>query len=124
VSGLLINDISDHLPIFTVYDSNYILNRHGIKPISKRVRTEETMEAFKVDLLAQDWEFIGNEKDVDKAYEEFLRIFKLLYMIKISQLKYIAGNKNKMIDRGFPKDYKMPVKRKIHFIENSKNIEL
>jgi len=88
-----INDISDHLPIFTVYDSNYILNRHGIKPISKRVRTEETMEAFKVDLLAQDWEFIGNEKDVDKAYEEFLRIFKLLYMIKISQLKYIAGNK-------------------------------
>lgn len=37
------------------------------------------MEALKVDLLAQDWEFMDNEKDVDNAYEEFLRIFKLLY---------------------------------------------
>jgi len=75
------HDISNHLPIFTVYDSNYILNRHGNKPISKRVREEEPIEAFKVDLLAQDWEFIDNEKDVDKAYEEFLRIFKLLYAV-------------------------------------------
>jgi len=64
-----------------VYDSNYILNRHGNKPISRRVREEEPIEAFKVDLLAQDWEFIDNEKDVDKAYEEFLRIFKLLYAV-------------------------------------------
>jgi len=46
------HDISNHLPIFTVYDSNYILNRHGNKPISKRVREEETIEAFKVDLHA------------------------------------------------------------------------
>lgn len=78
VSGLLINDISDHQPIFTVYDNNYSLNRQDKKTFPKRVRTEETIEALKVDLLSQDWEFMDNEKDVDKAHEEFLRIFKLL----------------------------------------------
>ncbi len=27
VSGLLVNDISDHLPVFTVYNDNYIKNK-------------------------------------------------------------------------------------------------
>lgn len=37
------------------------------------------MEALKKDLLEHNWEIIYREKDIDKAYDEFLRIFKLLY---------------------------------------------
>lgn len=36
VSGLLIHDISDHLPIFTVYDNNYSLNRQDKKNIFQK----------------------------------------------------------------------------------------
>ena len=37
------------------------------------------MEAFKNDLISYNWETVYKEKDVDKAYDEFIRIFKLLY---------------------------------------------
>lgn len=79
VSGLLINDISDHLPVFTVYDSNYTKNKQNNNLTYRRVRTEESMEALKNDLIAQNWEIVYKEKDTDKAYDEFVRIFKNLY---------------------------------------------
>lgn len=47
VSGLLINDISDHLPVFTVYNSNYTSKEEN-KPLFRRVRTEESMVARKM----------------------------------------------------------------------------
>lgn len=55
MSGLLINDISDHLPVFTVYNSDYTFERVN-KPQFRWVRTEESIVAFKDDLLFQDWE--------------------------------------------------------------------
>ena len=79
MSGLLINDISDHLPVFTVYNSNYQRNQSEEKLKYRRVRTEETMSSLKNDLLAQNWEKVYNESDIDNAYETFLRIFTSLY---------------------------------------------
>ncbi len=37
------------------------------------------MNAFKNDLLVQNWEKVYNESDIDSAYETFLRIFTSLY---------------------------------------------
>ncbi len=54
VGGLLISDISDHLPVFTVYDNNYKRNQLDVKQDYRRVRTEKYMNAFKSDLLAQN----------------------------------------------------------------------
>ena len=79
MSGLLISDISDHLPVFTVYNSNYQKKQPEEKPKYRRVRTEETMSMFKDDLLAQKWERVYNDSDIDSAYETFLRIFTSLY---------------------------------------------
>ena len=121
VSGLLINDISDHLPVFTVYNSNYTSKKEN-KPLFRRVRTVESMVALKDDLLSQDWEIIYQENDIDNAYEEFLRIFKLLYDKNCPIKKYCK--KQKYNDRGFQKDYKMPVKKRIHSIGNLLNTEL
>lgn len=45
VSGLLINDTSDHLPVFTEYNSSYKRNQSNDKIKYKQVRTKETMEA-------------------------------------------------------------------------------
>ncbi len=54
MGGLLISDISDHLPVFTVYDNNYKRNQLDVKQDYRRVRTEKYMNAFKSDLLAQN----------------------------------------------------------------------
>ena len=43
VSGLLVNDISDHLPIFVVYDCNYKEEKEDNIFIYKRIRNEESM---------------------------------------------------------------------------------
>ena len=43
------------------------------------MRSEESMDAFKNELLKQDWDFLNKENDTDKAYDEFLRVFTILY---------------------------------------------
>ena len=79
VSRLLINDISDHLPVFTVYDRNYKINKPVKNKEYRRVRSEESMIAFKNELQAQNWNEIYEKIDINSAYEEFLRIFKKVY---------------------------------------------
>ena len=79
ISGLLVNDISDHLPVFSVYDCNCKKNKTDCKPQYRRVRTEEAMNALKYDLLTYDWGSLYMEKDIDGAYDIFLKIFKTLY---------------------------------------------
>lgn len=88
--GLLINDISDHLPFFTVYDNNYKRKQLGVKQGYRRVRTEKTINAFKSDLLVymhiysqshyyvilciylfKGWGVVYKENDVDNAYNTF-----------------------------------------------------
>lgn len=53
VSGLLIKDISDHLPVFVVYDCNYKKDKDASNVKYKRVRTEEAMNAFRSELLTE-----------------------------------------------------------------------
>lgn len=67
MSGLLINNISDHLTVFTVYNSNHQRNLSEAKLKYIGVRTEETMNTFKNDLLAQNWETVYDESDIDSA---------------------------------------------------------
>ena len=55
-------------------------NKEKIKPQFKRVRTEESIKSFKDELLTHNWESVLQEDDMDKAYENFLNIFKLLYI--------------------------------------------
>ncbi len=79
VSGLLINDISDHLPVLTISDCNYKKVYQDKRPQFRRIRTEKSMNALKNNLLTYNCESIYDEKNVDKAYDECLRILKLFY---------------------------------------------
>ena len=89
----MINNISDHLPVFTIYDCNY-KNKIDNQTDYKRVKSEESINALKNDLVAQNWEIIHQANDIDCAYENFLRIFRSLYdkncpiQEYIIQLKY------------------------------------
>jgi len=109
VSGLLVNDISDHLPVFTVYNDNHIKNKQG----------KESMDAFKNEMLKQDWDFLNKENDTDKAYNEFeYNEYLQYYMIKIVQLNNTVENKSIKMINVCQRDCRMLAKRKTHYVEN------
>lgn len=82
VSGLLINDISDHLPVFTVYDSNYRKNKPDKEKGYRRMRSEESINALKNEFLEQNWDKRYQERDIDTAYETFL-FFSFLFFTSL-----------------------------------------
>lgn len=94
IGGLLINDISDHLPVFTVYNNTIKKNVEEI-PLYRRIKTVKVMEAFKKDLSKQDWNLIYNEKnDTEKAYNDFLKIFLTLYNKNCPIIKFKKKQKH------------------------------
>lgn len=79
VSGLLLNDISDHLPVFVIHDCNCGKEKEDHIINHRRIRTDESINAFRNDLTAQNWNNLYEERDIDKAYETFLNTFQSLY---------------------------------------------
>lgn len=79
ISGLIISDISDHLPVFIIYKCNYNKRKELKETKYKRIRTEESISVFREELLKLNWNSICEETNVDKAYELFLETFKDLY---------------------------------------------
>lgn len=91
VSGLLMNDISDRLPVFVDYAKliwNYKTNRRKI--------TDET-NAFRTQLLSQNWNTIYGNESVNAAYEIFLEIFTSLYDKNCPIIQ--CNSKNKKLHR-------------------------
>jgi len=75
----MINKISDHLPVFVLHKNAHQKNEEETMYWSRRVKTEKTIEAFRKELLTQDWSFIYRENDTNKAYDEFVRVFQKVY---------------------------------------------
>lgn len=70
ISGLLINDITDHLPVFVVLPNFFIKQKiisstYAHKPIWNR--TTEHIAALKADLAAQNWSEVFVAGDSDAA---------------------------------------------------------
>ena len=78
-NGLLINDITDHLPVFAICKYRDI--KRSSAPKYKHVRKTDDIcvNAFKDSLLLVNWETITNEKDVNVAYAYFVDTFASLY---------------------------------------------
>lgn len=65
-SGLLINDITDHLPVFLGYCYDMQVKKEKYSKFV-RVRSEERIRKFKEDLLNEDWDSVYNTNDVNEA---------------------------------------------------------
>ncbi len=78
-SGILLNDIRDHLPVFTVVQSvTWTKIKTGTtKWIRKRFC--ETLGALKKDLSKQKCNQVYLHQNPNKAYDEFITIFMSLY---------------------------------------------
>ena len=57
-SGLLITDISDHLPVFYISKSEVKTNSLKFVTTSSRVTSQSNIAALRVDLLSTDWSYI------------------------------------------------------------------
>lgn len=82
ISGLLITDISDHLPIYRLYNYNHKHAKREHK-IYRRIRTEDSLTAFQNDLMTQNWDTIYRNNSINEAYEEFQEKCNKLYDTEI-----------------------------------------
>ncbi len=92
-----------------------ILDRNIFKDM--RVRTEDSMNAFRKNLLTQNCHKILEETDVDTACDIFLKILKSLFDRHCLIIKHSRKQQNRK-SLCMTKGYKMPAKRKIHYIDN------
>ena len=78
--GLLINDISDHLPVFLFFE-NFTTNRRNNFKHSKETRliNNVNIASFRFALSEQSWTSVYDSDNVDLAYENFLKIFNSLF---------------------------------------------
>ena len=67
VNGLLISDVSDHLPIFSII-KNYVAER---KYVTKRQLNSVAIDKLKADLLNVDWNKVYQDDGVNVAYNSF-----------------------------------------------------
>ena len=88
ISGLLLNDTSDHLPVFMVYETNCHKNKNRDSFSYKRVITEKSKVALRNDLASQTWQNVCNEQDVNTAYNSFVETFIMLYNNNCPIIKY------------------------------------
>ena len=74
-SGLILNDISDHLPVFTLFE--YKVKRQNDNSISyyRKVDTDSLQRLIK-DLHKETWEELYLQESANMCYEEFLDKFE------------------------------------------------
>jgi exonuclease III len=78
-AGLLITDLSDHLPIF--YISPNRTNNRKVKKIYKSIRdlSDHAVQKLHNKLIAVDWNVLDNINDVNVCYDTFAQTFESAY---------------------------------------------
>ena len=77
VNGIVINDITDHFPIFHIC-KDVVINEEE-KIIFKRNFTHKAQLLFTSLLQDVDWSCILNESDTNKAYAMFMHVYSDIY---------------------------------------------
>ena len=109
-SGLLINDISDHLPIFTVQLS-CLERKLYTKYITVRNTDDEAINAFRLALDKENWANIFNTDDVNICYDNFLNKFLQLFN-EFCPVKQIKTSQNKVYKPWFTNGLKNACRKK------------
>ena len=71
-SGLLVNDTSDHLPIFAVLDKLKVCRKKQNSRKYIRTTTDSNINLLRVALNKEDWNNVCNSIEVNTAYEVFV----------------------------------------------------
>ena len=92
-TGLFINDISDHFPVFYIRETKYEKTKPTIKKV--RIMNEINQVRFRNLLYEQNWEGVVNEQDPEKSFKNFFKIFNELFNLCFPEID-LKPNKNKI----------------------------
>ena len=77
INGIIINDITDHFPIFHICKDVVIDDEE--KVIFKRNFTHKAQQSFNSILQNMDWNCVLNESDTNKAFSIFVHTYSSIY---------------------------------------------
>lgn len=121
--GLVINDVSDHLPIFVTFSWQLKRSKEEIGCRLVRVRNDDAINRFRIDLLNEEWEGVYVE-DVDAAYNAFLKRYIAYYdkhcPIVVHKQK-VNENRKPWVSKGLMKACKKKNKLYRNFIKYRTN---
>ena len=95
-SGLLINDISDHLPVFVCSEQYVSRNKRAVYQY-KRVLNSNSISQLYMSLNNRDWSYVYQSKYVNEAYSYFIDLFKTDFnsCCPVKSIKVKESKKNK-----------------------------
>nr|XP_055059783.1 uncharacterized protein LOC129443303 [Misgurnus anguillicaudatus] len=96
VGGLFINDMTDHLPVFAIFQKLFTkINENGTNNYMMiRHRTPESIAALGEDLQKQNWSEVYENKDPNRAYNAFMNILTGQYEKHCLSKKIVKKRKN------------------------------
>ena len=96
LNGILLNDISDHLPVFAyIYDGPLLYNR--FKKTIKRNFSESNLSKFQSFLAQTNWSNNLSKQDPNEAYNTFFAEYTKFYELCFPIIT-IKGNQRKKIN--------------------------
>ena len=80
-SGILVNDLSDHLPIFTIREDNLVISNDVpmVSYINVRNKSKKNMKILCEKLVIESWQSVYNAVNVNTAYNNFIQIIDNLF---------------------------------------------
>ena len=97
LSGILLSDITDHLPIFVLCNYPTHIQINSNRYVKKRIVNDLALASLSANLANEHWETVFSSVDVNRAYEEFMSIFSKLYNtylpVKTVRLSTTRGDK-------------------------------
>ena len=78
-SVILVNDISDHLPIFKIREENLVISKDVPMVSYMKVINISKMNMFCEKLVMESWHSVYNAADVNTAYSNFIQIIDNLF---------------------------------------------
>ena len=112
LNGILFNDISDHLPIFTITEHD--LQNDGTKTEtnenSTRKITHKSLESFSSKLQSCNWQSVLSKNDPTESYtafyKEFFQLYNKTFPINNCKSKNSKRSNNQWISQGLKKSSK------------------
>lgn len=78
-AGTISSDISDHLPIFFCFQTRDLSRSVG-RLVTFQAITDCQLRSFRSTVMQTDWTSVFSKQCVNEAYDDFINIFKTLYI--------------------------------------------
>ncbi|CAH3132241.1 unnamed protein product [Pocillopora meandrina] len=105
-SGIILNDLSDHLPVFAYFD-NATLTRSTERKIVMRTFNDDNLHKFNENLSNAKWSLFRHMEDPNEAYNDFIegysRIYNTCFPLKVLKGKQVNKFFSPWLSRGLLK---------------------